>query len=204
MTLWLADEPLILASGSETRRAMLANAGVPVEVIRPDINERVVEEGLSAAQGDGAGVASALAEAKALDVSRKHPARLVLGADQTLICERRAFHKPADIGEAAAQLAALSGREHILTSAYCLVRDGTVVASGHSAAKLRMRTLSQNFIDAYLVATGTGPLSSVGGYQLEALGAQLFETIEGDHFTILGLPLMPVLESLRDLGCLAR
>lgn len=204
MTLWLADEPLILASGSETRRAMLANAGVPVEVIRPDVDERAVEEGLSAARRDGVRVASALAEAKALDVSRKHPTRLVLGADQTLDCEGRDFHKPADRQEAAAQLAALSGREHVLTSAYCLARGDAIVAGGHSTARLRMRILSSGFVETYLAAAGPDALSSVGGYQLEALGAQLFDTIEGDHFTILGLPLMPVLESLRDLGCLAR
>lgn len=201
--LWLADDALILASGSATRRAMLAGAGVPVEVIRPDVDERAVEDGLPASRRDEAGVASALAESKALDVSRRNRRRLVLGADQTLSCEGRAFHKPAHCQEAAAQLAALSGREHVLTSAFCLARDGEVVASGHAMARLRMRRLSPGFIEAYLGVSGTAALSSVGGYQIESIGAQLFETIEGDHFTILGLPLLPVLKSLRDLGCLA-
>ena len=201
--LWLADDALILASGSATRRAMLAGAGVPVEVIRPDLDERAVEGGLPATRRDGAGVASALAEAKSLDVSRWNRRRLVLGADQTLSCEGHAFHKPADRKEAAAQLATLSGREHVLTSAYCLAQEGEVVARGHAKARLRMRRLSPGFIEGYLDVSGTAALSSVGGYQIEAIGAQLFETIEGDHFTILGLPLLPVLKSLRDLGCLA-
>lgn len=203
-TLWLASEPLLLASGSATRRDMLVAAGIPVEVARPDIDERAIEAPLVAAGSPRDAVAAALACAKALVVSQVNPGRVVLGADQTLVCDGEAFHKPRTAMEAADQIAALAGRTHELHSAFVLAKDGAPVVDGMAVARLAMRDLSPDFIISYLDAVGKTALSSVGGYQIEGMGAQLFETIEGDHFTILGLPLFAVLAGLRDLGVLAR
>lgn len=202
--LWLAPAPLLLASGSVTRRDMLVAAGIPVEIARPDIDERAVEAPLVAAGSPCDAVAAALACAKALVVSQANPGRLVLGADQTLICDGDAFHKPETVMAAADQIAALAGRTHELHSAFVLAKDGAPVIDGIAVARLTMRSLSPDFIISYLDAVGKAALSSVGGYQIEGVGAQLFETIEGDHFTILGLPLFAVLAGLRDLGVLAR
>ncbi|KPH75086.1 Maf family protein [Bosea vaviloviae] len=202
--LWLCDQPLLLASGSATRRDMLLAAGMPVEIVKPEIDERTVEAPLIAADAAPEAVAAALACAKALAISQARPGRLVLGADQTLTCEGEAFHKPATRMAAADQIAALSGRTHELHSAFVIARDGATVAEGVAVARLTMRALSPGFIISYLDAAGDAALSSVGGYQVEGLGAQLFERIEGDHFTILGLPLLAVLAALRDLGQLAR
>ncbi|MDP3257036.1 MAG: Maf family protein [Bosea sp. (in: a-proteobacteria)] len=202
--LWLSPRPLVLASGSITRRDMLSAAGIPVETVKPSVDERAVEAPLLAAGEAPARIARALAVAKASAVSALQPDRLVLGADQTLACAGEAFHKPADRAAAARQIAALAGHEHDLHSAFALVRGGEVLAEGHQTARLTMRPLTPAFIESYLDTVGAAVLSSVGGYQIEGLGAQLFERIEGDHFTILGLPLLPVLAALRDLSVLAR
>ena len=199
-TLWLAAQPLLLASGSTTRRDMLLAAGIPVEIVRPDIDERAVEAPLVAEGSPADAVAAALACAKALAVSQAYPGRLVLGADQTLTCEGAAFHKPATLAEAADQIAALSGRTHELHSAFVLAQDGAPITEGIAVARLTMRDLSPGFILRYLDQVGPAALESVGGYQIEGQGAQLFEQVEGDHFTILGLPLLAVLAALRDLG----
>jgi septum formation protein len=202
--LWLAPDPLLLASGSATRRDMLLAAGIPVETTKPEIDERAVETPLAAAGEIPAGIAIALARAKALAASTALPDRLVLGADQTLSCEGDAFHKPVDRAAAARQIAALSARSHTLNSAFVLARDGMVLAEGSQSAHLTMRALTPDFIEAYLDTVGPAALSSVGGYQIEGPGAQLFASIEGDHFTILGLPLLRVLAALRDLSVLPR
>lgn len=202
--LWLAAEPLILASGSATRRDMLLAAGIPVEVVKPDIDERAVEKPLVDRGVPADQVAAALACAKALAVSRDHPGRLVLAADQTLTCDGVAFHKPADMVAAERQIIALAGRTHELHSAFVIARDGAPLAEELEAARLTMRPLHPEFIARYLAVAGNAALSSVGGYQIEGPGAQLFDRIEGDHFTILGLPLLAVLTALRDLDCLAR
>ncbi len=202
--LWIAPRPLVLASGSLTRRDTLMAAGVPVETVKPAVDERAVEAPLLAAGESPARIALALAVAKASAVSALHPDRLVLGADQTLACAGEAFHKPADRAAAARQIAALAGRDHELHSAFALVRGGELLAEGYQTARLTMRPLTPAFIDAYLDMVGEAAFSSVGGYQIEGLGAQLFGRIEGDHFTILGLPLLPVLAALRDLSVLAR
>lgn len=203
-SLWRGSKPLLLASGSATRRDMLLAAGVPVEAIRPDLDERAAEAPLLREGATGPAIAGALACAKALGVSVNNPGRFVLGADQSLTCAGEIYHKPADLAAASLQIAALAGREHQLHSAFVIARDGEIVAEGGETARLVMRPLAPGFIAAYVAAAGPAILGSVGGYQLEGLGAQLFEKVEGDHFTVLGLPLFAVLDALRDLELLAR
>ncbi|MBX9911685.1 MAG: Maf family protein [Beijerinckiaceae bacterium] len=202
--LWLAAQPLVLASGSATRRDMLVATGIPVETHEPDVDERAIEARLTEAGATSSEIAQALAAHKARAVSLALPGRIVLGADQTLSCDGQRFHKPRDETAAQVQLAALSGKAHRLHSAFVLVRDGEVLSEGVSVARMTMRSLSRGFITAYAKAAGPAVTTSVGGYQIEGLGVQLFETIEGDHSTILGLPLLPVLGALRSLDCLAR
>jgi septum formation protein len=201
---WLGEAPLILASGSTARRAMLAAAGVPVETLPSRVDEREVEAPLLAAGAPPPSVASALAAAKALAVSVDQPGRIVLGADQILACDGETLHKPADLAQAQARLAALSGRTHELHSAFALARDGVVLAEGMTSARLAVRALTPEFIAAYLATLDPDTLHSVGAYRMEEIGVQLFEAIEGDHFTIMGLPLLAVLAALRDNGLLLR
>jgi septum formation protein len=199
--LWRAAQPLVLASRSASRRAMLEAAGVPFEVSLPDIDERSVEA--AAGPLDPAGAALLLACEKARAVARHRPGRLVIGADQTLALGKRRFDKPPDLEAARAQLKALSGNTHQLHSAVAVIRDGKVLLDTVDTASLTMRNLSAPFLDAYFDAAGAAVLDSVGAYQLEKLGIHLFERIEGDHFTILGLPLFALLAFLRRDGCLA-
>ena len=200
MPLWLASDPLVLASRSAVRRTLLAAAGVPVEVQPADIDERSLETGLPSSAPTT--VAALLAREKALAVGRLRPGRLVLGADQVLALDAKLFTKPADLAAARAQLRALSGRTHELHSAIALVRDGAVVFEHVGTARLSMRSFSDRFLDAYLDAIGSAATASVGAYQIEGLGLQLFERIEGDYFTVLGLPLLAALDFLRRYGSL--
>jgi septum formation protein len=200
MPLWLAADPLLLASRSKVRRALLTAAGIPVEVRAADLDERAIEAG--AAGSEPAAIAALLAREKARSVGRAHPARLVLGADQVLALGGERFAKPPDRAAALTQLRALSGRVHALHSAVACVQNGAVVFEHVSAAQLTMRTLSEQFLDVYLDAAGDAATESVGAYQLEGLGSLLFERIEGDYFAILGLPLLEVLHFLRRRGCL--
>ena len=195
MTLWRGNDPLILASQSPARRALLANAGISFEAIPAAIDERAVQQisGLSA-PGD---VAALLAREKALSVSMGHAGRFVVGADQTLALGERLFSKPADRAQAADQLRGLAGRCHELHSAVAVARDGKILFADASTARMTMRRLGEAMIDAYLDQAGDIVTSSVGAYQLEGLGVHLFERIEGDHFTILGLPLLQLLAFLR-------
>jgi septum formation protein len=200
MPLWLAADPLLLASRSKVRWTLLTAAGIPVEVHAADLDERAIEAGTAASEP--AAIAALLAREKARAVARAHPARLVLGADQVLALGGERFAKPPDRAAALAQLRALSGRIHALHSAVTCVQNGAVVFEHVSVARLTMRTLSDPFLDAYLDAAGNAATESVGAYQLEGLGSLLFERIEGDYFAILGLPLLEVLHFLRRRGCL--
>jgi septum formation protein len=201
MTIWRGKDPLILASQSRARQTLLANAGIPFEAIPADIDERGLQKdsGLSA-PGE---IAKLLAGEKARFVSLQKPGRYVVGADQTLALGERLFSKPAGRTAAAEQLRVLAGKRHELHSAFAVARDGKILLSDVSIASMTMRPLSEREIEAYLDQAGEGVTTSVGAYQLEGLGVHLFEGIEGDHFTILGLPLLPLLAFLRSERLLA-
>lgn len=195
-------ETILLASGSRFRRAMLEAAGVTLEVVPAEIDERAVEATLDGSGASPEDVAIVLAEAKAVNVSEKFPGRLVLGCDQTLSLGDELFHKPADMEAARQHLLRLSGKTHQLNSAAVLARNGTAFWRYAGVANLTMRKLEPAFIGRHLARVGPMALNSVGAYQVEGEGIQLFEKIEGDHFTIIGLPLMPLLRELRDLGAI--
>ncbi|WOH66407.1 Maf family protein [Bradyrhizobium sp. BWA-3-5] len=198
MTIWHGQHPLILASQSRARQMLLANAGISFEAVPADIEERAVQKnsGLSA-PGEIAGL---LAGEKAGFVSAKNPGRYVIGADQTLALGSRLFSKPAGRAQAEDQLRLLAGQTHELHSAVAVARDGKTLFSEVSIARMTMRQLSGKEIQTYLDTAGDAVTTSVGAYQLEGLGVHLFERIEGDHFTILGLPLLPLLAFLRGQG----
>jgi septum formation protein len=195
MTFWRGKTPLILASQSRARQALLANAGIGFEAVTAEIDERAVQQasGLSA-PGE---IASLLAREKALSVSARQPGKFVIGADQTLALGERLFSKPSGRAQAAEQLRALAGQRHELHSAVAVARDGKILFEAVAIAGMTMRRLGEAEIDVYLDEASDAVTSSVGAYQLEGPGVHLFERIEGDHFTILGLPLLPLLAFLR-------
>jgi len=195
-------ERIILASGSPFRKALMENAGIGFEAIPARIDERAVEAPL---QGSGAApedVALILAEAKALEVSDHYPDALVIGSDQTLSLGDEVLHKPADMEEARRRLLKLAGKTHQLNSAVVLARKGEALWRHVEVARLTMRPLDPGFIGRHLARVGENALSSVGAYQIEGEGIQLFEKIEGDYFTIVGLPLLPLLAALRERGAI--
>jgi septum formation protein len=200
MIVWHGKKPLILASQSTARQALLANAGIAFEAIPAEIDERAIQRasGLSA-PGE---IAALLAREKAISVSLRRPGQFVVGADQTLALDQRLFSKPASRAQAAEQLRALAGQSHELHSATAVARDGEILFKDVSIARMTMRRLDGAAIRAYLDTAGEAVTTSVGAYQLEGLGVHLFERIEGDHFTILGLPLLPLLKFLRSQGLL--
>jgi septum formation protein len=200
MPLWLASHPLVLASRSTARRASLEAAGVPIELHPADLDERSAEQ--EAPSQMPTAIAALLARKKASRVAGLFPGRLVLGADQTLALDEKRFAKPADRATARSQLRALSGRSHELHSAIAFVQDANVLFEYVGNARLTMRALSDRFLDRYLDAVGDAATASVGAYQIEGSGIQLFERVDGDYFTIIGLPLMVVLDFLRRRGCL--
>lgn len=193
------SERLILASGSRFRRAILENAGIDFDVATATVDERAVEAPLKDAGLTAEDVAAVLAEAKAGDVSERFPDRLVLGCDQTLSLGDEVLHKPKDMEAARRQLLKLSGKAHQLNSALVLVRSGKTLWRHVSVATLTMRPLDPVFVGRYLARVGDTVLSSVGAYQIEGPGIQLFETVQGDYFTIVGLPLLPLLAELRSM-----
>ncbi|WP_299477564.1 Maf-like protein [uncultured Roseibium sp.] len=188
---------LVLASGSRIRAELMKNAGLAIEVDPSDVDERAVEAPLLEAGFPPEDLASVLAEAKANDVSGRRHGDLVVGADQILAFEGKRRTKPEDMEAARRQLLSFSGKTHELHSAVVISQNGEAVWRQVSTARLTMRALTPAFIGHYLAAAGNDVLSSVGAYQLEGLGVQLFEKIEGDYFTILGLPLLPLLAQLR-------
>jgi len=200
MTLWRGKDPLVLASQSRTRQALLENAGISFEAVPAEIDERAVQQtsGLTS-PGD---IAALLAREKALSVSSRQPGKYVVGADQTLALGERLFSKPAGRAQAAEQLRVLAGQSHQLHSAVAVAHDGEILFETLAVARMTMRRLGQSDIDVYLDEAGEAVTTSVGAYQLEGLGVHLFERIEGDHFTILGLPLLPLLAFLRSKGFL--
>jgi septum formation protein len=196
--LWLDRLPLVLASGSIFRRQLLEAAEIP-HVVRPAaIDERQIEASLQQAGAGPDAIARGLAEAKAV-AAKADPAEIVLGCDQTLALAETMFHKPHDRAAAAGHLRRLSGKTHALHSGLALVRGGRLLWSHTQSAHLTMRPLDEAMITAYLDAAGDRILSSVGAYQLEHLGIHLFDRIEGDQSTIIGLPLLPLLAALRRL-----
>ncbi|MEP1575076.1 Maf-like protein [Roseibium album] len=190
---------LVLASGSKIRAELMENAGLVIEIDPADVDERAVEAPLLEAGFPPEDLASVLAEAKANDVSGRRQADLVVGADQILAFEGERRTKPDDMEAARRQLLAFSGKTHELHSAVVISQNGEAVWRQVSTARLTLRDLTPEFIGHYLAAAGDDVLSSVGAYQLEGLGVQLFEKIEGDYFTILGLPMLPLLAELRTL-----
>ena len=191
---------VILASASPSRRALLENAGLAIRAEPAMVDEAEVKTSLRAEGADAAQVAETLAELKAQRIARRHGGALVIGADQMLECDGAWLDKPATLDDAARHLATLGGRSHTLISCACVVRDGVRLWHHIDRARLTMRPLSKGFIASYLDQVGEAALTSVGAYQLEGRGAQLFSKIEGDYFTILGLPLLPLLDFLRQQG----
>ena len=195
MTLWRGKYPLILASQSRARQTLLADAGINFEAVPAEIDERAVQQASNLTAP--ADIARLLAREKSLAVSARMSGRFVVGADQTLALGSRLFSKPAGRAQASEQLRALAGGTHELHSGVAVARDGKILFADVTSARMTMRKLGEAEIDAYLDEAGEVVTSSVGAYQLEGLGVHLFERIEGDHFTILGLPLLPLLAFLR-------
>lgn len=198
MNLWRGN-PLVLASKSDIRRRLLEAAGIPVVVDPAYLDERSVEASQANSADGPAQIALMLAREKTLTVARRRRG-VVLGADQTLALGSRRFSKPTSPELAREQLAALAGNTHALHSAIAVARDKAIVFEYVETAELTMRPLSKESLDSYLTAAGANAFASVGGYQLEGLGIHLFERVEGDHFTILGLPLIALLAFFRKAG----
>ncbi|AWM04247.1 Maf family protein [Bradyrhizobium amphicarpaeae] len=195
MGLWRGKHPLILASQSSARKMLLANAGLEFQAVTADIDERGLQS--ASALSNPREIALLLAREKAKAISASYSGSYVIGADQTLALGDRLFNKPAGRPQALAQLRELAGNSHELNSAVAVARDGRIVFEDVSVARMTMREMTEDELSAYLDAAGDAVTTSVGAYQLEGLGIHLFERIEGDHFTILGLPLLPLLAFLR-------
>ena len=196
--------PIILASASTARASLLRDAGIDFTIDPADIDEAVIKLEHQTRGGDSKACALALAAAKAAAVLRRHPQALVIGADQLLVCGGEWFDKPRDLAEAAEQLRQLRGRDHILVTAACLYADGKKLWQAISVPRLTMRRFGDAFLAGYIAAEGKAVLGSVGAYRIEGRGVQLFARIEGDHFAILGLPLLELLDFLRGRGVVGK
>ena len=200
--LWVSSNPLVLASGSATRRMLLESAGVAVRVHASDVDERIGESGWQCAGESHSRLSLYLALVKASAVSAASPDQLVLGADQTLACEGQVYSKPLSKEDAARQLRTLAGRTHVLTSSAVIICNGSVLFETSEQAFVSVRHFSDEFLDTYIDIAGTAVLESVGAYQIEGLGIHLFERVVGDHATILGLPLLSLLTYFRSSGAI--
>ncbi|MEL6288328.1 MAG: Maf family protein [Pseudomonadota bacterium] len=198
-----AASSIVLASGSATRRMMLTSAGVPFEVVVSEFDEDAARSAMGDADLAPGDVAEVLARGKAETVSAARPDALVIGGDQILALDDRIFTKPADMDGARDTLLALRGKTHTLNCAVCLARGGEVIWSHVDVAHMTMRDFSPEWLGRHLAAAGPEVCTSVGAYQLEGLGVHLFNKIEGSYFTILGMPLLPLLNQLRDIGAIA-
>ncbi|MBL6652333.1 MAG: Maf family protein [Reyranella sp.] len=192
--------PLILASASPSRRQMLRNAGLDFEIVPSGVDEDEVKLSLISERASAQDIATTLAEMKAVRVSARRPGAMVIGADSTLACEGKLYDKPPTLAAAREQLKALGGRTHELVSAVVVARNGARLWHATETGRLTMRPLSESFLDAYLARAGEAVCASVGAYQLEGLGAHLFSRIDGDYFTVLGMPLLPLLVFLAEHG----
>jgi septum formation protein len=199
----VARPPLILASASPYRRRMLENAGVAFSVVPADVDEASLKRRLAGEAQPAAAVADALARAKAQGVSARYPDAMIIGADQILAVDNELLDKPGDLAAARAQLERLRGRTHRLLSAVALAQAGDILWTHVGEAVLTMREFSPAFLDRYLALAGASLCRIVGAYEIEGLGIQLFDRVEGDHFSIIGLPLLPLLMELRSRGVIA-
>jgi septum formation protein len=196
----MSPPPLILASTSSARRQLLADAGIVFDIEPSGVDEEEVKRSLAAERSTPQSVAETLAELKALRVSAKYGEAMVIGADQTLACNGRLFDKPASIEAARKQLMFLRGQTHELFSSVVVARGGARIWHWNERARLTMRSFTEAFLDAYLARAGDTVTTSVGAYRLESYGAHLFNRVDGDYFTILGLPLLPLLTFLNGHG----
>jgi len=191
---------IILASASKTRADLLENAGIPVICEAAHVDEELVKENLAADGASAVEVASALAEMKAQRISSRHPEAFIIGGDQTLECEGQWFDKPADMTAVRQHMKMLRGKTHRLNAAVCVVQDGKLLWNMTDPAEMTMWNFDDAFMEKYIEAAGPDICDSVGGYRLEDLGAQLFSAVKGDYFTVLGLPLLPLLGFMRANG----
>ncbi|MGB8363870.1 MAG: Maf family protein [Rhizomicrobium sp.] len=194
--------PIVLASGSAVRARLLTAAGVRFDIVPAQIDEEAVKQSLLAENAAPRRIADRLAELKAVTVSASRPHALVIGADQVLSFQREIISKSANVGEAGALLRRLAGQTHQLISAIVLAKAGAPLWHHEALAELQMREFSNQFLEEYLAVENTSLLNCVGCYHLEGRGAQLFAAIRGDYFSILGLPLLPLLAALREFGAL--
>ena len=193
----MSDQEIILASASKTRAALLENAGIKVTCIAANVDEDEVKESLKLEGASAVMVAETLAELKAQSISRKHPGKMIIGADQTLDCEGRWFDKPVSMDEVRENLRFFRGKTHRLNAGICVVKDGQRLWHLNDPAEMKVRQFSEEWLEWYIKTAGPEICESVGGYRLEGPGAQLFDAVRGDYFTVLGLPLLPLMQFLR-------
>jgi septum formation protein len=195
---------IVLSSTSATRRKLLSQTGIYFKTAKPPVDESVIKVALRKAGASAAQVAENLAESKANSVGQIIPGAYIIGADQMLECDGRWYDKPADRDGARRHLESLRGKTHELITAAVIAHEGRVIWRHTEIAKMTMRDFSESFLDSYMEKAGDGIVKSVGAYEMEGTGSQLFEKVEGDFFSILGLPLIPLMGALREAGALPK